>query len=49
MCDTNLAYRGYKGKDQLDDEGNKPCLQCLQELENEELDVSDPELAGGSK
>lgn len=36
ICDSELAYQKYTGTKLLDEEGNKPCLQCLLEAEEEE-------------
>jgi hypothetical protein len=31
ICQDNLIYREYKGTKFLDDDGSKPCFQCLVE------------------
>jgi len=33
MCDINKSYKEYDGTDLLDDEGNKPCFECILEAE----------------
>jgi len=39
LCDTNFVFEGYEGKKLLDDEGNKPCLECIQESPEDEEEV----------
>lgn len=34
-CDYNLVYFEYKEERHLDEHGNKPCHECLVELEAE--------------
>jgi len=41
MCQTNFAFHGYKGTEHLDEEGNKPCLECLAELEIEQEELEE--------
>lgn len=36
LCQTNLSYPEYEGIKLLDDDGTKPCLECIQEDEQEE-------------
>ena len=36
ICDYNLALKEYKGPKYLDEDGSKPCLECLTELEAED-------------
>jgi len=31
ICNDNLAYHKYEGTKFLDEEGNKPCFECLLE------------------
>ncbi len=31
MCDNNVSYQKYKGLKYLDEDGNKPCFECLLE------------------
>jgi hypothetical protein len=34
ICDDNLSYPEYEGTKLLDDNGDKPCLQCISEDED---------------
>lgn len=37
LCDTNFAVSNLEVEDRfLDEEGNKPCLECLQEMMEKE-------------
>ena len=41
ICSNNLAYKKYEGTKLLDEDGNKPCYECLIEddaLNEEEAD-----------
>lgn len=38
ICENNLSYREYQGTKLLDEEGNKPCFECLTEDEALEED-----------
>ena len=43
LCDTNLPCQEYEGTKHLDEDGNKPCFECLLELgafEEEETEES---------
>ena len=31
LCDINLTYKDYSGTKMLDEDGNKPCFECLLE------------------
>ena len=31
ICSQNLVYKLYTGTKLLDDEGNKPCFDCVEE------------------
>lgn len=31
MCDNNFPYYFYEGTEYLDDDGSKPCFDCLLE------------------
>lgn len=31
MCENNLSYQKYDGDKFLDEDGNKPCFECLLE------------------
>ena len=31
ICNDNLSYKEYNGTKYLDDNGNKPCFECLLE------------------
>jgi hypothetical protein len=31
-CQTNLAWQEYDGAEYLDEDGNKPCFECAQEM-----------------
>ena len=33
ICNCNLCYKEYKGTKLLDEDGNKPCFECLNEAE----------------
>ena len=33
ICKVNKPFKGYSGTELLDEEGNKPCMEC--HLENE--------------
>jgi hypothetical protein len=33
ICGNNLVYKQYSGTELLDDEGNKPCYECVLEAE----------------
>ena len=35
ICDNNLALKVYEGK-LLDEDGNKPCFECVLEAGDEE-------------
>lgn len=39
LCRCNLAYKEYDGTQLLDDDGSKPCLECLAEAS----DIEEPE------
>lgn len=32
-CQVNLAWNDYDGTEYLDDNGDKPCYECVQEME----------------
>lgn len=34
ICEINVVYKDYKGTDLLDEDGSKPCAECLIESEN---------------
>lgn len=37
ICENNLIYREYQGNKLLDEDGNKPCLECfIEDGESEE-------------
>ena len=38
ICRDNLSFKEYEGKRLLDDDGSKPCLDCIAESEAEEDD-----------
>lgn len=31
ICNDNLSFKEYRGTKHLDNEGNKPCFDCLLE------------------
>ena len=31
ICDSNFPYQKYEGSKHLDENGNKPCFECLLE------------------
>ena len=35
ICGCNLAYRLYDDTKLLDENGNRPCLECIAEAEEE--------------
>ena len=35
ICDGNLSYKEYEGTKLLDEEGNKPCFECVLEADDE--------------
>jgi hypothetical protein len=39
FCEQNLIYKAYAGDLYLDDDGNKPCFDCLQEMMERDLDA----------
>lgn len=46
ICDTNLPFKAYTGTMFLDEQGNKPCLDCLVEenaFEREDEDALETE------
>jgi hypothetical protein len=38
ICRDNLAFQKYDGTDLLDEDGSKPCLECIAEAEAQEED-----------
>lgn len=34
ICDINLSFKYYEGSDLLDEDGNKPCQECIFEAED---------------
>lgn len=44
VCENNLSYNEYKGDKLIDDDGSKPCFECLLESgafdEEEEEDTT---------
>lgn len=43
ICDCNLAHFEYAEKKLLDEEGNKPCAECIRE-DAELSELTDEEL-----
>ena len=41
ICSNNLTYHDYEGTKLLDEDGSKPCFECL--LESGELDEENEE------
>ena len=39
ICEGNRAYREYEGTELLSEEGEKPCLECIQESENQKEEL----------
>ena len=37
ICGENLAYSKYDDTKLLDEDGSKPCVECIAEAEEEEL------------
>jgi hypothetical protein len=38
ICNENLAFFDYKGSKLLDEDGSKPCVECIAEAADEEQD-----------
>lgn len=38
ICGQNRSDREYQGKDLLDEDGTKPCLECIIEAEEDNSD-----------
>ncbi len=34
-CQVNVVWKEYTGKECLDEDGNKPCFECVQEMEDD--------------